>query len=132
MYANLLGKAGNTALYYLKKMLGEGAADTLSRSRFGARAPFPWIAAPEDFPVPVKVAYNAVGGSEFSKLPKRVQDRTLSHLEKATYLSVRDGSHNAFSPVWRAYLSNSLPTRQSSCPNNIRSSAWKRLPLRTY
>lgn len=90
MYANLLGKAGNTALYYLKRMLGEGAADTLSRSRFGARAPFPWIAAPEDFPVPVKVAYNAVGGSEFSKLPKRVQDRTLSHLEKATYLSVRD------------------------------------------
>lgn len=90
MYANLLGKMGNTALYYLKRILGGGVADALSRTRFGARAPFPWIAAPEDFPVPVKVAYNAVGGSEFAKLPARMQDRTLSHLDKATYLSVRD------------------------------------------
>ncbi len=90
MYANLLGKTGNAVLYYLKRIFGEAAAETLSRARFGARAPFPWIAAPEDFPVPVKVAYNAVGGSEFAKLPARIQARTLSHLDKATYFSVRD------------------------------------------
>jgi hypothetical protein len=90
MYANLLGKTGNAVLYYLKRIFGEAAAEALSRTRFGARAPFPWIAAPEDFPVPVKVAYNAVGGSEFAKLPARIQARTLSHLDKATYLSVRD------------------------------------------
>ncbi len=90
MYANLLGKTGNAVLYYLKRIFGEAAAEALSRTRFGARAPFPWIAAPEDFPVPVKVAYNAVGGSEFAKLPAQIQARTLNHLEKATYLSVRD------------------------------------------
>jgi len=90
MYANLLGKLGNAVLYYLKRILGEAATEALSRARFGARAPFPWIAAPENFPVPLKIAYNAVGGSEFSKLPKQIQDRTLSHLDKATFLSVRD------------------------------------------
>jgi len=90
MYANLLGKMGNAALYYLKRLLGGGAAEALSRARFGARAPFPWVAAPEDFPAPVKVAYNAVGGSEFAKLPPEIQERTLSHLDKATFLSVRD------------------------------------------
>jgi hypothetical protein len=35
MYANLLGKMGNTALYYLKSILGGGVADALSRTRFG-------------------------------------------------------------------------------------------------
>ena len=90
MYANLLGETGNTVLYYLKRVFGEGVADMLSRARFGVRAPFPWIAAPEDFPVAVKVAYNAVGGSEFAKLPTPIQERTLSRLDKATYLSVRD------------------------------------------
>jgi exopolysaccharide biosynthesis predicted pyruvyltransferase EpsI len=90
MYSNLLGKRGNTALYYLKRFLGEQAADTLCRIRLGVHRPYPWIAAPEDFPVPVKIAYNAVGGSEFGKLPVLTQDRILRHLDKASYLSVRD------------------------------------------
>lgn len=90
MYANLLGRAGNNLLYYLQRLLGSGVADTLSRLALGGRAPFPWVASPEDFPVPVSVAYNAVGGSEFANLSSEIQARTLDRLSKATYLSVRD------------------------------------------
>lgn len=90
MHANLLGAKGNQALYYLKRLFGERAANMLSRHYFGARAPFPWVAGPEDFPVPIKVAYNAVGGSEFANLAPAVQARTLDRLGRASYLSVRD------------------------------------------
>ncbi len=100
MYANLLGKTGNSVLYYLRRLLGEGAVNALVRRHFGARAPFPWVAGPEDFPVPVKVAYNAVGGSEFSRLAPAVQEQTLARLAKAAYLSVRDAeTKRLFSPL---------------------------------
>ncbi len=90
MHANLLGRAGNWILYYLKRTIGEPVADKMSRFYFGARAPFPWVAGPEDFPVPVNVAYNAVGGSEFSKLSPTQQSLTLDRLRRAAYISVRD------------------------------------------
>ena len=90
MHSNLLGQFGNKGLYYLKRLIGENASNTLSRWRFGSRMPFPWVAAAEDFPVPVQVAYNAVGGSEFANLAPTVQALTLNLLSKATFLSVRD------------------------------------------
>lgn len=100
MHANLLGETGNKALYYAKRLLGEAAVDSLSRRYFGSRAPFPWVAGPEDFPVRVKVAYNAVGGSEFSKLTPSVQARTLERLSQASYLSVRDvETKRLFAPI---------------------------------
>jgi len=100
MHANLLGRKANLALYYLKRLMGVAVADGLSRRYFGARAPFPWVAGPEDFPVPVKVAYNAVGGSEFARLAPSVQARTLQRLEQAAYLSVRDAeTKRLFAPV---------------------------------
>ena len=100
MFANLLGNRGNAALYYLARLIGDNAVNALSRRRFGAYAPFPWVAGPEDFPVPVKVAYNAVGGSEFGGLTASVQKRTLDRLGKATYLSVRDAeTQRLFSPL---------------------------------
>ena len=105
MHANLLGTKGNAALYYLQRLLGKKAINALSRRRFGARAPFPWVAGPEDFPVPVKVAYNAIGGSEFSRLPASIQERTLERLGKAAFLSVRDAeTRRLFLP-----LENRLP-----------------------
>jgi hypothetical protein len=100
MYANLLGRTGNAALYYLQRLIGESAVNALSRRSFGGRAPFPWVAGPGDFPVPVNVAYNAVGGSEFARLPLRVQERTLNRLEQAAYLSVRDAeTKRLFAPL---------------------------------
>lgn len=90
MHSNLLGTTGNKALYYLKRIFGDACANWISKYYFGARAPFPWVAGPEDFPVPVSVAYNAVGGSEFAKLSARIQAQTLDRLKKSTYLSVRD------------------------------------------
>lgn len=90
MHANLLGDTGNRALYYLGRVLGEARADDLSRLYFGAKAPFPWVASPSDFSTPVKVAYNAVGGSEFAHHTPLAQERILRRLAKATYLSVRD------------------------------------------
>lgn len=90
MHANLLGTTGNNALYYFKRIFGTALANRFSKNYFGARAPFPWVAGPEDFPVPVSIAYNAVGGSEFAKLSVSVQKQTLGCLEKAAYLSVRD------------------------------------------
>lgn len=100
MHANLLGRTGNLALYYLKRIVGQTVADGLSRRYFGARAPFPWVAGPEDFPVSVKVAYNAVGGSEFAHLSQDVQARILERLGKASYLSVRDAeTRRLFAPL---------------------------------
>ena len=105
MHANLLGKQGNAALYYLQRLFGKKAVNALSRRRFGARAPFPWVAGPEDFPVPVKVAFNAIGGSEFSRLPAPIQEQTLERLGKAAFLSVRDAeTRRLFLP-----LENRLP-----------------------
>lgn len=100
MYANLLGRSGNHVLYYLRRLFGEKVVNALVRRRFGARAPFPWVAGPEDFPVPVKVAYNAVGGSEFSRLAPAIQEQTLARLAKAAYLSVRDAeTERLFAPL---------------------------------
>ena len=100
MSANLLGRTGNAALYYLQRLIGESAVNALSRHSFGGRAPFPWVAGPGDFPVPVKVAYNAVGGSEFARLPLRVQEQTLNRLGQAAYLSVRDAeTKRLFAPL---------------------------------
>ncbi len=105
MHANLLGKKGNATLYYLQRLFGKNAVNSLSRRRFGARAPFPWVAGPEDFPVPVKVAYNAIGGSEFSRLSASIQAQTLERLGKAAFLSVRDAeTQRLFLP-----LENRLP-----------------------
>jgi len=100
MHSNLLGRTGNAALYYLKRLIGERRANAWSRRRFGARAPFPWVAGTEDFLVPVHVAYNAVGGSEFSRLAPDVQALTLQRLRQASYMSVRDtASQRLFEPV---------------------------------
>ena len=100
MYANLLGKTGNTALYYAQRLIGKDAVNSLSRRLFGARSPFPWVAGPEDFPVPVNVAYNAIGGSEFTRLTPDIQKATLKRLGKAAFLSVRDAeTQRLFSPL---------------------------------
>lgn len=100
MLANLLGRKGNAALYYLQKLLGNKAVNVLSRHYFGAVSPFPWVAEPNDFPVSVRVAYNAVGGSEFSRLTPKAQKQTLERLGKASYLSVRDAeSQRLLSPI---------------------------------
>ena len=100
MHSNILGNFGNRALYYLRRVLGSETANALSRYYFGARSPFPWVARPENFPVPVKVAYNAIGGSEFAKLSSMAKAQTLACLEQASYLSVRDAeTKRLFSPV---------------------------------
>lgn len=100
MHANLLGRSGNLALYYLKRIGGTAVAEHFSRACFGAGAPFPWVAGPGDFPAGVRVAYNAVGGSEFANLAPDVQKRTLERLAQAAYLSVRDAeTQRLFSPV---------------------------------
>jgi len=100
MHANLLGRNGNLVLYYLRCLVGDVVLDRMSRYYFGARSPFPWVAEPEDFAVPLKVAYNAVGGSEFASLSTSVQARTLERLGKASYLSVRDAeTKRLFAPV---------------------------------
>lgn len=100
MHANLLGRGGNLGLYYLKRICGEAVAEHVSRAYFGSRAPFPWVAGPGDFPAKVKVAYNAVGGSEFANLASEVQERTLQRLAEAAYLSVRDAeTKRLFAPL---------------------------------
>ncbi len=89
-HSNLLGRAGNLQIYYLVRLLGKASANTLCRLYLGGAAPFPWVAGPDEFPAAVNVAYNAVGGSEFANLAPQVQDRVLTRLRKAAYLSVRD------------------------------------------
>ena len=90
MHSNLLGPVANRALYYFGRVFGPRRVDTLSRMYFGSNSPFPWVSEPANYPASVKVAYNAVGGSEFAALPAEVQARTLQCLSKAAYVSVRD------------------------------------------
>jgi exopolysaccharide biosynthesis predicted pyruvyltransferase EpsI len=90
MHANLLGDFGNSAIYYLSRVLGYRLANNLSQFYFGAKSEFPWIASAEDFSAQVKIIYNAAGGSELSALAADVRDRALEKLSAATFLSVRD------------------------------------------
>lgn len=90
MHSNLVNPAAATALYYLQRLTDRRLANYLSRYYLGGRSPFPWIVSPDDFPAQVKVIYNSVGGSEFSKLDLEIQKAILSKLSDATYLSVRD------------------------------------------
>ena len=100
MLSNLLGPFGNKLLGALPRVVGYSLTERLCRGYFGARAPFPWVAGPQDFPVPVSVAYNAVGGSELGAHPAAAREATLQRLAQATYLSVRDReTQRVFSPV---------------------------------
>jgi hypothetical protein len=90
MHRNISGVAGNKVLYYLGRLLGPERAEALSRLYFGGKAPYPWVAGPADFSAAVRVAYNAVGGSEFAHIAPVMQSRILDRLSKATFLSVRD------------------------------------------
>lgn len=100
MLKNLVGRHANMALYYAQRLLGTNPVDKLCRAYFGARSPFPWVAGPEDFQQPVRIAYNAVGGSEFAYLSPDIQKRTLERLGKASYVSVRDAeTRRLLSPV---------------------------------
>jgi len=100
MLSNLLGPQGNKLLAALPRVIGYRMTERLCRNYFGARAPFPWVAGPQDFPVPVNVAYNAVGGSELGTHPAAAREATLQRLAQAAYLSVRDTeTQRVFSPV---------------------------------
>lgn len=100
MYSNLLGQTGNAFLHYCSRVFGPEIVDKASRFRFGGKSVFPWLASPEEFPVAIKIAYNAIGGSEFEHLSPQVQQQKLQILRQATYLSVRDArTRDLFSPV---------------------------------
>ncbi len=100
MLSNLLGPMGNGGLRLLSRAVGWRTVDALCRRYFGAKAPYPWVAGPEDFAVPVNVAYNAVGGSELAKLPSEVQHGTLERLARGRYVSVRDNeTRRVFAPI---------------------------------
>lgn len=100
MYSNLCGRFGNAALYYSSRLFGSSFVNRYSMKVLGGRSPFPWVAGPADFPCPVNVAYNAVGGSEFSNLSRDQQKLTLERLSQATYLSVRDAeTQRHFAPL---------------------------------
>jgi len=100
MYSNLLGQTGNAFLYYCSRVFGPEMVDKVSRFRFGGKSIFPWLASPKEFPVATKIAYNAIGGSEFENLSSQVQQQKLQILRQATYLSVRDArTRDLFSPV---------------------------------
>lgn len=90
MHANLLGHGGNLALYYISRLLGARTGNRISRFCLGGRSAFPWAAKPADFPVPARVVYNAVGGSELVGLPADAFREILDILSEATHLSVRD------------------------------------------
>jgi len=100
MLSNLLGPMGNRLLGALPNVLGWQRTNRWCGRYFGARSPFPWVAGPEDFPVPVKVAYNAIGGSELGRARAETRERTLERLARASYLSVRDTeTRRVFEPV---------------------------------
>lgn len=90
MQANLVGPRGNFLLYALQRAVGQERAVDLVRRFRGANSPLPWVAGPEDFPRRVKIAYNAVGGSELAVQPADIQRLTLARLAEADFVSVRD------------------------------------------
>lgn len=87
---NLMHPVAGPLFYSLNRLLGRPRMVELSRLYGGGSSRFTWIAAPRDFNVPVRVAYNAVGGSQIGKLTEAGRNEIFRTLEKATYLSVRD------------------------------------------
>jgi len=90
MHSNFLSRTSNNLLYYLKKLIDENTLNQFSRMYYGGSSPFPFVASPSDFKVPVKIAYNAVGGSELKNSTSQLRVKILNRLSKASYLSVRD------------------------------------------
>jgi hypothetical protein len=74
----------------VKQCLGRRAGERLRRRLTGTPLEQPWVLAPSDFSSHVRVAYNAVGGASFDRLPVAVRVRVEEKLAQARYLSVRD------------------------------------------
>jgi len=87
---NVLSGPMSIFLGQLRDRCGRTCANHIARLLSGTRLECPWILSPDDFDAPVRVAYNAVGGSSLGKLPAPVRARIEEKLARAAYLSVRD------------------------------------------
>jgi len=74
----------------LEHTLPRSWLNEISRRLVGAPGELPFVIAPDDFQVPVTIAFNAVGGCTLSSLGHEQGRWLAKKLSQAAYLSVRD------------------------------------------
>lgn len=74
----------------VSRLLGDRAAGLLLGRCMGSRAMLPFVLAPSDFDRPVRVRYNAVGGSHAGADSAFVRGMLRARLPESDYLAVRD------------------------------------------
>ena len=70
-------------------LVGDRLSSLFFSRLMGSRSSLPFVFAPSDFARPVRVAYNAVGGSHVKDESAYVRAALLSKLREAAYVSVR-------------------------------------------
>jgi hypothetical protein len=86
----LLQIFASVVLGCVRNRCGTTVSNALCRAVLRVPLEFPWIVASRDFPNPVKVAYNCVGGTGLTDLPAAIRKRIEDSLAMATFVSVRD------------------------------------------
>jgi hypothetical protein len=95
IFSNTVGHTAGRVLDIAERLLGRARMNDLVRTAFRSTSPLPFVGGHEDFPSGVKVAYNAVGGSEIVRLAPALQHAVAKRLEQADFLSVRDNKSAA-------------------------------------
>ncbi|RST74171.1 polysaccharide pyruvyl transferase family protein [Siminovitchia acidinfaciens] len=73
-----------------KKLTSEKRVSNFLQKKMNVPNSLPWVINPENFDAPVKVMYNAVGGSSIPALHNSEKHYLSQAMERAKYISVRD------------------------------------------
>lgn len=106
IFSNTVNHTANRLLGIVERVVGRARLNDWVRMAFGSKAPLPFVGGHEDFPLGVKIAYNAVGGSEVVRLAPAMQQAVAHRLEHADFLSVRD---NKSAAIIKALRPNAKP-----------------------
>jgi hypothetical protein len=90
MSHHLPSRIGDGLFAAMKRVFGAAAVRSLAKARFGAPWEIPFVIDPGAFPIPVRILYNAVGGSELHRQPAAWVGTVTKLLGHAHYCSVRD------------------------------------------
>ncbi|WP_119165942.1 polysaccharide pyruvyl transferase family protein [Algihabitans albus] len=90
----LLSDRGSKAFRRVRRYLRDEMLDFLCRRYHRSPHPMPWIFDRDALPFDegFAIAYNSVGGANFSPLPERLRSAVRTGLSTADYVSVRDAN----------------------------------------
>lgn len=90
IYINLGSVRKKYLLLGLNKIIGRRKIEKIISKLIGSDSKLPWVVTPNDFNIPLRVIYNAVGGSNLQSLPDYLKEELKNKLNEASYISIRD------------------------------------------